>query len=128
MPTSLLNKLTIGQFYKVQLAYINNAGVTGYYSTVGIMKYTAKPRVEISGFDTAMTNLNITEYIGAYYSLNDPTEKVYEYRFDLFDADNNLIETSGWMLHNSYEDTSLTESIDKYILRYALKEDVTYKI
>lgn len=128
VPTSLLNKLTIGQFYKVQLAYINNAGVIGYYSTVGIMKYTAKPRVEISGFDTAMTNLNITEYIGAYYSLNDPTEKVYEYRFDLFDTNNNLIETSGWMLHNSYEDTSLTESIDKYILRYALKEDVTYKI
>ena len=128
VPNTLLNKLTIGQFYKVQLAYIDQDGITGYYSTVGIMKFTSQPKVEISGFNAAMTNLNVTEYVGIYHNFDDPTEKAYEYKFDLYDRKNNLVESSGWILHNSYEDTSLTESIDKYILKYALKQDVTYKI
>lgn len=128
VPASILNKLTIGQFYKVQLAYIDTDGITGYYSTVGIMKYTAKPEVEINGFNPSITNLNVTEYLGVYRNLDDPTEKAYEYKFDLFDREDTLIESSGWKLHNSYEDISLTESSDKYIIKYAFKQDVTYKV
>jgi hypothetical protein len=100
----------------------------GYYSTVGIMKFTAKPSVSISDFNNAITNLNVTEYIGVYRSPDDVTEKAYEYKFDLYDRNDNLIESSGWTLHNSYADTSLIESIDKYVIKYAFEQDVTYKV
>lgn len=127
VPEEVLRKFVIGQFYKVQLAYIDINGETGFYSTVGIIKYTAQPEVKISGFDQAV-NINKTEYIGVYQNPNDISEKVYEFKFDLYDKKDNLLETSGWILHNTYEDTSLTESHDKYIIRYNFTKDTTYKI
>ena len=39
----------VGQYYKVQLAYIDKAGVIGYYSTVAIVKCTIRPVVKIEG-------------------------------------------------------------------------------
>ena len=128
VPDVLLSKLTIGNFYKVQLAYVDNDDITGYYSTVGIIKFTSKPRVEISDFNRSTTNLNVTEFIGVYHNQDDPSEKAYQYRFDLYDLNNELVETSGWLIHNSYEDTSLIESQDKYILKYDIGKDITYRI
>lgn len=128
VPDRILNKLVIGQFYKVQLAYIDLDGIIGYYSTVGIMKFTSQPRVEISGFNLSITNLNRTEYVGVYHNMDDPSEKAYQYCFNLYDRSNNLLESSGWKLHNSYEDTSLTETMDRYVLKYAIQEDIVYRI
>lgn len=128
VPQEVLNRLSIGSFYKVQLAYIDTDDIVGYYSTVGIIKFTAKPDVVISDFNIAGTNLNRTEYIGIYRNAKDPGEKAYQYRFCLYDKNNELLETSGWKIHNSYEDASLTESIDKYVLRYALMQNETYKL
>lgn len=128
VPESILRKLIIGNFYKIQLAYIDKDGIVGYYSTVGIVKYTAKPRVEISGFVNTSTNIHTTEYIGIYHSINDPSEKAYQYKFSLYNSSDEEIETSGWLLHNSYEDTELDESTDYYTIKYALEENVTYKI
>lgn len=125
---AILNRLTVGSFYKVQLAYIDKYGVTGYYSSVGIMKCTSEPTVEISDFSLDTTNVNQTQYIGIYKNIDDPTEKVYQYRFNLYTKDDQLVETSDWRFHNSYEDTSLIKSIDKYMLRAALKKNVIYKI
>lgn len=124
----ILNRFTVGSFYKVQLAYIDRYGVTGYYSSVGIMKCTSAPTVEISDFSLDTTNVNQTQYIGIYKNIDDPTEKVYQYRFNLYTKDDQLVETSDWQFHNSYEDTSLIKSIDKYMLRTALKKNVIYKI
>jgi len=77
VPDSILKKLIVGNFYKVQLAYIDKDSIVGYYSTIGIVKYTAKPRVEISGFVNNSTNLHTTEYVGLYHSIDDPSEKAY---------------------------------------------------
>ena len=128
VPESILKKLIIGNFYKVQLAYIDKDGIVGYYSTVGIIKYTAKPRVEISGFVNTSTNIHTTEYIGIYHSIKDPSEKAYQYKFTLYNNSDEELETSGWLLHNSYEDTELDESTDSYTIKYALEENVTYRI
>lgn len=128
VPESILKKLIIGNFYKVQLAYIDKDGIVGYYSTVGIIKYTAKPRVEISGFVNTSTNIHMTEYIGIYHSIKDPSEKAYQYKFTLYNNSDEELETSGWLLHNSYEDTELDESTDSYTVKYALEENVTYRI
>lgn len=128
IPESVLKKLTVGSFYKIQIAYIGDYDEVGYYSTVAVVKYTAKPRVNISGFKTATVNSSKREYIGEYHNTEDPTEKAYEYKFVLYDEKNNILEQSEWLLHNSYEDVSLTDSIDRYIIRYAFKQNVTYKI
>ena len=125
---NILNKLTVGSFYKVQLAYIDKRGIVGYYSTVAIIKYTSQPTVEIAEFDLNKTNINPSNYLGIYKNLNDPSEKAYKYRFNLYTKDGQLLETSDWRFHNSYEDTSLTQSIDSYILNYALNKNILYKI
>ena len=128
VPDSILRKLIIGNFYKVQLAYVDKDSIVGYYSTIGIVKYTAKPRVEISGFVNTSTNIHRTEYIGIYHSVNDPSEKAYQYKFTLYNNSDEELESSGWLLHNSYEDTELDESSDYYTVKYALEENVTYRL
>ena len=81
-----------------------------------------------SDFNKSITNLNVTEFIGVYHNQDDPSEKAYQYKFDLYDLNNELTETSNWIIHNSYEDTSLIESQDKYVLKYDIGKDVTYRI
>ena len=44
---SLINE---GQYYRVQLAFIDIDGTIGYYSTVGIIKCVAKPTVYIDNY------------------------------------------------------------------------------
>ena len=69
----MLNKLTVGQFYKVQIAYISNDSI-GYYSTVGIVKYTTYPTMEMPGLSPDVINPHRYSYIGKY------SQVAYEYR------------------------------------------------
>lgn len=129
----IVGKLSIGKFYKIQLAYINAVDHSiGYYSTLGIVKYTVQPVVNIVGFYSDQTNYNVQEYIGRYSSTNgdysDQTEKAYQYKFTLYNSEDIVLETSGWLLHNSYSDTELTASEDKYNIKYALQANLTYKV
>ena len=128
LPEIVAKKLTVGAFYKIQLAYVDSANIVGYYSTVAIIKYTAKPRVEIVGLSGTTTNINMTEYVGAYHNIEDSSEKVYQYNFTLFNSANEELETSGWKLHNSYNDDVLNESTDLYSIKLAFEKNVTYKI
>lgn len=131
----LRSQLFIGQYYKLQLAYIGADGVIGYYSSVGIIKYTTEPDVGIDGLDFSVVNMNKTEYVGIYsqsrLSENEPrdvSEKVYSYRFDIYDADNNIYDTSGDQVHNSFEDASADSSRDVYILSKDLEVNKNYYI
>jgi len=60
------NKLRVGSFYKVQLAYIDVYGEIGYYSTVGIVKYTTKPSVKIEGLSYRNISASRLTYYGLY--------------------------------------------------------------
>ena len=126
-----VEKLTIGQFYKVQIAYkdTNSQNPTvGYYSTVGVFKRTAKPIVEVPQLKN---NLNSSyEYTG-YYSQDfeggDPTEKVYSYCFEIKDTDGNLIDTSGVQIHDSSKDSlNTTESQDTWRTKVELPKDIPH--
>ena len=57
-------KLKIGQYIKVQLAYIDVNGIVGYFSTVAITKFTSKPEIYIedAALDEGITSLML-EYI-----------------------------------------------------------------
>lgn len=115
-----VNKLNIGQFYKIQMAYVGDNGVVGHYSTVGVIKYTAEPEVSI--LEPKVGNL----YEGLYKQDKDATEKVYSYSFTLTDSDGKILESSGEKLHDSSNDVNLFESHDQYVLRANLEQDKMY--
>ena len=112
-------QLSLRNYYKVQLAYINTNNEIGYYSTIGVIKYTSKPTLEIDQLSSRknVSNINRFNYIGKY-SNDDTTEKVYQYRFVLFDENIDAIHTSGWLLHTSEKDA--------YELKYNLQENKPY--
>ena len=111
VPSNLFN---VGQYYKIQLAYINNENQVGYYSTIGVIKCTRRPTVEIAGL-TGEVNPHTYEYVGVYSQYKkDPTEKVYSSRFLLTDADGVTIKDTGYMLHNTTEDELPYESRETF--------------
>lgn len=117
------DKVTLypGQYYKIQMAYVDTSGVIGYYSTVGVIKYTTVPNIGISEETDGST------YVG-YYSQEggDLTEKVYSYRFDLTDSNGNIVETTGDQIHNNSLDDSLYESSDIFTLSSELSANIAY--
>lgn len=98
------SSFTIGQFYKVQLAYIGIDNVVGVYSSPGIFKYTAKPELSVSLQD------NLKTLIGSYTS-SDLTETVYSYQFDIWDKNNNLLESSEEQLYNLFNSELINSNI-----------------
>lgn len=58
---------SMGQFYKIQLAYIDaETGTVGYYSTVGVIKFTSLPQVTIPMLSRRKINLNQASFVGLY--------------------------------------------------------------
>lgn len=122
----------IGQYYKIQLAFERSSNQEiGYYSTVGVAKCTATPEISIDQLNIDEVNQNISTYIGRYSQSGenkDSTERVYSYRFDVMDINEKIVATSGECLHNSSEDTSVTESEDKWTMDLALDLNEEYNI
>lgn len=117
---------TIGQYYKVQIAFKNNRGETGYFSDVGIIKCTAKPTLTIEGLGEGNNNSRYS-YTGTYYS-KDANEKVYNYYFNIYDVNKQLYESSGILIHNSSNDIKSDSSIDTWTPTKAVKPGMQYTI
>lgn len=127
------NQLTVGTYYKIQIAYQTCAADAtpsgddiGYYSSAQSVKLTNTPSVTIDGFEEGV-NFNAFSFTGVY-SNTDHSEKVHEYRFNVYDDNNNMIETTGWKLHNSYNDVDPDSSSDVYNLSASLQENLLYKV
>lgn len=119
--------LKIGQYYKVQLAYIDEDLQIGYYSTVGVIKYTVRPTVIIDKIDRSKVNNHQYAYTGVYSQYKgDPTEKVYSSRFVLTYNDGTIIEDTGYVLHNCSEDDLSYESRENFLYARDLKENNIY--
>lgn len=142
------DKLLVGQYYKLQLAYVDTVNSEpGYYSTVGVIKKTADPDVFVDGFQFGAANTS-SEYIGVYSQktpssgyvetdlvaqqgedrIYDPTEKEYSYCFTIYNSKNEVFDTSGALLHNSDEDITLYESRDKFICYKEMDDNETYHL
>lgn len=119
--------LVVGQSYKFQLAYYKG-GQIGYYSNLAIIKCTDAIGVAISNLALrGSSNANKFHLIGKYTN-KDTSEKVYQYKFQLFN--NNVteeLETSGWLNHNVYADDGSGSSIDEYDVRYNMQAGNWYK-
>lgn len=123
--------LEIGQYYKAQIAYIDKEDNIGYYSTVGVFKYTTEPNLVISNLKEGQVNFQSYIYTGKYSQdkeKGDVTERVYSYCFEIYDRSNNLIMTSGEQLHNSDNDTETNEQIDVWEVKTSLPQDIVYQI
>lgn len=118
---------SIGQYYKIQLAYIDEYGDTGYYSTVGVIKYTTEPSVYIQGLTFGKINPNLYQYIGVYSQENgDTTEKMYSSNFQLLNADDEVIVETGEILHNTANDDLVYEQHEIFKLLQDLDLDESY--
>lgn len=126
----------VGEYYKIQMAYlwknssdVHNDKYVGYYSTVGVIKYTTKPTVTIANMNENDANAYYYNYMGVYSQEGkDTTERVYRYRFDLLDNYYNLVDTSDWQLHNAAQDNVIYESNNTYQFKTELESNRTYYI
>lgn len=126
-----LQKLKVGQFYKAQVAFIDVNGEVGYFSSIGVIKCVAQPTATIAGYTAGDLNIITPEIIGVYTqdtSTGDSSEKVYSYRFQMWNDKDELIDDSTVLLHNSSADTSSFSSTDKFICRQILEDDRIYAI
>lgn len=135
------DKLNIGQHYKIQLAYINRDSkgqLVGYYSTIGVVKYTAEPQVYIEGL-TSNINQHIYDYIGVYkipsYQINGQTvydinEKVYSHHFTIEDKEHNIIYQTEELIHQGINDdeTDLYTQHDPFSYTREFEEGMSYYI
>lgn len=112
-------KLIVGSYYKLQLAYIDNyKEEDGYYSTVGIIKYTTKPTVTIQNLTVGQLNEHNYDYTGVYSQKNgDTTEKLYSSYFVFYDDNMNILHQSDEKLHDNTTDDLRYEAHENY--RYA---------
>ena len=138
--SALRRYLNIGQYYKIQICYIygeyqgnalNASSVTyGYYSTLGIVKYTTQPVLAIVDLALDKVNNSRQTYMGLYSQQGqDTTEKVYQYNFTIYPKGSNFpLYTSETKFHDSSEDDVGYESIDAEKIEFPLEDNVTYEI
>lgn len=124
-------KITPGQFYKVQLAYVGNDTMqtVGYYSSVGVIKCTTTPTLEIPELDR--NYYGSCEFTGHYSQEEegkDGSEKVYSYQFFLRGPDGELIATSGEQVHDSSNDRTTMTSHDSWSLNQVLEDGLPYYV
>jgi len=129
-------KLTVGQFYKIQLAFKDEKETVGYYSTVGVVKCTSKPDVYIDGFELTKANNNNTEFVGVFsqrvledseYS-GDITEKVYSCNFKIYNEDKEIVYESGEMAHSVENNVAKYQSEDHWHFFRELESGKVYTI
>lgn len=88
------HKLYVGNYYKLQLAFVEKGGNAGYYSTVGTFKLIARPNVDLEETNGEF-NFIYTP------NANDVNERLYTTQFYLYEQDSEkLLEQSEKMLYN----------------------------
>lgn len=123
-----ISKLKVGQHYKIQIAYIakDEDETIGYFSTAAVVKYTSQPTVILEGLKLGEINSHRYDYVGVYTNRGDSSERVYSYCFNLYDNNNNLLQTSGEKIHNTELDIDLKEQHDVYNIEQDLEINKSY--
>ena len=121
--------LSIGQFYKVQLAFATPTSV-GYYSSTGIIKCIGEPTLVINSLTADKITANPTYFTYTYNYAPTiqgsttviDTEKIYSYQFNIYDKYKQLYDTSGEQVHNA----NLNLDSDTWTFNKSLKPDTIY--
>lgn len=120
----------VGNYYKLQLAFVN-ATTQSNWSTVGIAKCTSIPQLSINSLINEIDNTNPEVFIGVYEN-SDAAEKVYSYKFTIYDDAGIEFETSGELIHNGTNDEVIAgvgvRATMEWKPQQALKPYVRYRI
>lgn len=119
-------KIATGFFYKIQIAYISTENTIGYYSSVGVIKYTLKPNVSILNLQQNTINILQPEFTGVYTN-DDLSERLYSSYFVVKDSKGNIKQESKEVIHNSIDDID-NEQIEKIKLTFNYNQDDIYTI
>lgn len=123
------SKLIEGVYYKIQIAYVDSLGTIGYFSDVGVTKYTTAPTLKIENLQAGEISAGLYNYVGVYSQENkDVSEKEYSYCFTIFNEDGSVFDTSGVQIHNASTDTEPYESSDSYACKKDLISNRKYTI
>ena len=121
---------TTGNYYKIQVAFKKDTEQSPW-SSVGIAKCTATPTLSISSLQYEIDNVNPNIYIGTYENL-DVTEKLYSYKFTVYDDKDNIYETSGNLIHNGSTDENISGIGVRSLLQWrpqkALTKNKRYRV
>lgn len=120
-----------GQFYKIQIAFIDKDGTVGHYSSIGVTKCTTQPKVSIENLSFGSINSHNYYYTGVYSQegdTKDATEKMYSSRFKVFNSDGEVIKDTGEILHNTTNDTEPYEATEEFKLAEDLALNTSFYI
>ena len=114
----------IGQYYKVQIAFVDSTDEVGYYSSVGVTKYTSYPSVEIQNLKDNMYSSGI--FNGVFTQSEDKTELPYKYQFLVYDG-KEVFDDSGEQFcnGNNYENGQYVET---WQMTKEMQDDKFYKV
>lgn len=117
----IINKLKAGNYYKLQLAFIDTNNIVGYYSTVGTFKLIATPITELDYNNGEI----IFKYTPNQFDIN---EKLYTTKFYLYNQNTEiLIEESEEIIYN-YDNSNDTDGIKQiYKFNSTLKVGEIYQ-
>ena len=124
-----LGDITLEEYEKIILE--DKDSIIGFFSTAGTFKYTIKPNLFINNFSSDKLNSYTHSFTGYYdQTEGDISERVYSYRFDIYNAKNNLVYTSGDCVHNSLNDDTQTFglSYDTFKLFADLEYNAIYTV
>lgn len=130
------DKIQFGNYYKCQIAYIGQDDEIGYFSSVGVVKFTTEPTVTIKDMEDGVSNLARYTYVGHYSQEDtnrnvndrDSSEKEFSYSFKIYNQYRQLIEDSGTKIHNSTQDEMSFESYDNFISSFGMEPNIPYYI
>ncbi len=123
------NKFTVGDFYKVQMAYIDTDNDVGYFSTVSVVKYTTFPQITILNLEENIFNGHHYKYTGVYSQKGkDTTEKAYSYRFILTDREGNIVDDTGIQLCDNLNNKETYQCNFNYLYTSEIPEDSFYAL
>ena len=136
--TGVEKPFTVGQYYKVQLAYIDHDNQVGIFSTVGVIKYTTKTTISIQNFNFGHINQHNYSYTGVYSQegaitledgrvvKRDASEKMYSCRFTIQDGDGLYVYDSGEIVHKTIQDDVSYESHESVLISNDLDINRSY--
>lgn len=111
---SEIPKVLPGEYYKLQIAYIDKGGVVGNYSQVGVARCTCQAKVSLNTPTSIHTDMLLkgTQIYTGYYQCQDELEKEYSYKFSIIDSSGKELYSTGELIHNVSNDEGGTESQD----------------
>lgn len=117
--------VSIGQYYKVQIAFVGMDGLIGTYSTAATIKYTSRPEINISLYSDLPIPI-IKTINGSYVQTEDKSEDIYSYCFNIYNKDGSLYDSSDVIIYDHSQDIAIGYAEFSWDLNNSLAPNTIY--